>query len=195
MKHLYRKTVMSMSELSVSMESFVSTVSRREMLCAQLAAHLLWSESERVRREREIQQCDLLLQQEASGLKVDQIALAESVMYVKGYERGGEDRESVVQDAIKWFAKPPSNVISLYDLRTMYFGTKNYDRWRGQRCDCSYGCGPRHGSVCFEVGLLPDARKRELLPAEREACLYYLLNIVAIEEARRASAAAPTLQR
>lgn len=45
-------------------------------------------------------------------------------------------------------------------LRSRYFGVKDYDRFRGQRYDCEYWMGPRHGHIVFAVELTQEARKR-----------------------------------
>ncbi len=59
-----------------------------------------------------------------------------------------------------------------------------YDRWYGQRSDHDYGMGPRHGSIIFRIGLVSDARHRELTSAERDAAVYYLMNLEAIQAAK-----------
>lgn len=118
-----------------------------------------------------------LLRTEA-GLDTAQIALAETVMYAWDYARGGSDRDSARQDAIKWFT---TGKAGYRGLRHEYFGTKSYDRWHGQREDHEYGCGPRHGSMIFEIGLKREARDRELTAEEREACIYYCVNLERIQ--------------
>jgi hypothetical protein len=122
------------------------------------------------------------------GAQLDsaKIDLARTVLYVRGsYARAGEDRASVIQDAITFFAMGPR---PHKDLRTGYFGTKNYDRWEGQRSDHPYFMGPSHGSVCFEVGLTKAAQDRSEFTAEEvEACIYVLTRIDAIQSAETAA--------
>ncbi len=123
-----------------------------------------------------------------AGQDLDQIAVAKSVMYRRGrYAHGGSERASVIYDAIAYFAN--SDTLRPHQsLKAGYFGTKDYDRWHGQRSDHSYGMGPRHGSIVFAVGLHSDARDRDLTEVERSACIYYLRNIEKIEAAEVESA-------
>lgn len=73
------------------------------------------------------------------------------------------------------------------NLRRKFFGTKDYDRWSDQRCDCAYGYGPRHGTIVFSVGLDRQFRDRwaagEMDPGDIDAALYYLNNLKAVQEA------------
>ena len=122
-----------------------------------------------------------------SGLDFEQVTVAESVMYVHGdYGKAGEDRERCRTRAIHWFATNESRG-PYGNLQNEYFGTKDYDRWHGQGSDHNYGYGPNYGSIIFSIGLQEDARRRDLTDAEREACVYYLLNLSAIQEAQRAA--------
>ena len=121
-----------------------------------------------------------------AGLDVAKIALAETVVMASDYSKGGEERASARADAIQQFStgKP---VGPYKDLRREFFGTKNYDRWSGQRCDCEYGMGPRHGSICFQIGMKKDVRQRDLTHEEREAAVYYLVNLEAIQASKVAA--------
>jgi hypothetical protein len=124
-----------------------------------------------------------VIAQHKSGLDAEKIALARTILKVEGlYEKAGQDRASVISDAIAWFAtgKAPC----YYQLSSADYGTKSYDRWHGQRSDHEWG-GPRHGSLIFKVGLRD--RKAEITPEQREACLYYLTNITEIQEAASAA--------
>lgn len=122
------------------------------------------------------------LSKHAAGLDVDKITLAETILYVGDFAKGGTDRASAVQDAIKWFA---TGKAGYRGLQHEYFGTKSYDRWHGQRCDCEYGMGPRHGSIIFRIELSRDARNRDLTAEEKDAAIYYLVNIQAIQTAAK----------
>lgn len=119
-----------------------------------------------------------------NGLDLDKINLVETFMKVGNFSKGGADRESVVSDAIKWFAMGTFNS---RDLMKDYFATKNYDGWLGQREDHRYGYGPRHGYIVFSIGLSEDVRngKRTLTDSEKEAAIYYLLNLVKIQEIQK----------
>ena len=44
-------------------------------------------------------------------------------------------------------------------LKKEYYGIKNYGQFGDQRADCSYGMGPTHGSIVFEIELTSKARK------------------------------------
>lgn len=122
--------------------------------------------------------------QNEAGLDTDKIALAETILHVTDYRKGGQDRDSARQDAILWFG---TGKAGYRGLRHEFFGTKNYSGWSGQRCDCGYGMGPRHGSICFRIGLKEEARARDLSDAEREAAIYYLINLERIQAARVAA--------
>ncbi len=121
------------------------------------------------------------------GMDAAKIQLAETVVYVSDTEQGGADWSGCITDAVHQLTigKPLGAYKNLWK---QYFGTKNYDRWTGQRSDHEYGYGPRHGSLVFSVGLSSAVRERDpqqLTPDETEAAIYYLLNIVKIQQARR----------
>lgn len=130
----------------------------------------------------------------SADLDLAKVRLAEEVMELRGsYTDGGEARDSVIRDAIDWFAT--GECAAFRGMDWQYFGTKDYDRWHGQRADCSYGMGPSHGYIVFSIGLKQQYRAREgkpsaLQPEHREACLYYLMNIGRIEKAKAEAQAA-----
>lgn len=118
------------------------------------------------------------VRQGSAGLDLTRIEIAERVLSVRGtYANGGEKRDSVVEDAISDIARGP------FILRRGYMGTKNYDKWLGQRCDCNYGFGPSHGSIVFAIGLRDLGEATSITDEERDACLYYLSNLIAIQSA------------
>jgi hypothetical protein len=51
-----------------------------------------------------------------------------------------EDRKKLVGEAIGLILRDPKTA-----LKDEYLGYKNYEAFGDQRCDCSYGMGPRHG--------------------------------------------------
>lgn len=120
-------------------------------------------------------------------LDAAKIQLAEQVIYVKGaYIPAGDDTEKV-QSAINDLADGCSKT-GYGHLRTEYFGCKNYDRWYHQGSNHSYGFGPSHGSIVFEIGLKPtmleNLKTREMTTEERDAAIYYLLNLKPIQLAK-----------
>lgn len=120
----------------------------------------------------------------AEGLDVSKISLAEDVIEVSGsYKKAGDDRKSVIDDAIKQLSTGKAKN-HYHDLRTCYFGTKNYSSWHGQRSDHEYGYGPRHGSIIFKVGLSKPARDNfsNLTEEHIEAAIYLLVNIERVQE-------------
>ena len=128
-----------------------------------------------------------------AGVNLDAVLVAEQVLYVRGDAskvvpndegRYPTSRKQSVEDAIAWFDSSDARP----DLRTAYVGVKNYSGFGDQRCDADYGYGPRHGHVVFEIGLRPDARKRDLTTEERNACIYYLRNIARIQAAKAEAA-------
>lgn len=150
---------------------------------------------------RELHAASQLVREFSAGLDVEKVAEARRVLYLYGsYAAGGEGRDSVVRDMVDWLATGEKRTYQT--PAEGYFGTKNYSGWRGQREDHQYGYGPRHGSTCFAVGIADHVRGAAkangfegnrlhefLTPEEREAALYYLLNIERIEAAQKAAAA------
>lgn len=161
----------------------------------QLADHEKATGLESARLKGEIVARQTILNTAEAGLDNDKIALAQTVLKVRGlYAKGGEDRASVIQDAVSWLATQKVEKIgswgpyTINGLDSADFGTKSYDRWHGQRSDHEWG-GPRHGTIIFQVGLID--RQRKLTEEEREAAIYYLLNLeraqAAAQSAREAA--------
>ncbi len=116
-----------------------------------------------------------------NGYDLDKIKKAESVMCVTKYSGEG-DQPSCIQDMIKWLSGVKTGCNQ--DPPRVYYGTKNYDGWSSQRCDCEWGYGPRHGSINFRVGLNRNLN-RELTDEEKCACIYYLENVKQIQLAKQ----------
>lgn len=161
---------------------------------AALKAHIETAEAEKKRLCAEVEKASLAIQMSEAGIDQDLIAAAKAVITVYGdFSRAGEDRHSVRADAIRQIVTGQPIRETYGDLWRVAFGTKNYDRWSGQRCDCEYGYGPSHGSICFSIGLHPEVRKREektLTADEMEAVIYYLTNLERVQEAERTAKAA-----
>jgi hypothetical protein len=137
-----------------------------------------------------LKEVNRLLLLHANNINVDKIKLAESIMDFGEWARGGEDRKSVMDDAIMQLTTGLPIRKDYCDLWVTYFGTKNYAHWSGQRSDHTYGYGPKHGSTCFSVGLkraVRDRKPQHLMPDEVDACLYYLMNIERIQAASKAA--------
>lgn len=114
------------------------------------------------------------------GLDNDRIANALGILKIMGsYTRGGQDRGSVIRDAIDWLATGKCGAYRGLDQAD--FGTKSYDRWHGQRSDHDWG-GPSYGSIIFQIGL--KDRQRALTEQERDDAIYFLLNLEDWESAR-----------
>lgn len=172
------------------------TDAAREMgsLEESLASHLATSKAEEARLRGEIQKRAQVLRMSADGIDADKIALAKTVVFVLGeYARGGEDRASVIADAVRQLATGVPIDPCYRDIWQRAFGTKSYDRWHGQRCDSEYGMGPRHGSIIFQVGVNSDVRKTrtqaDLTASEIEAAIYYLTNLERVQSAEAAAKA------
>lgn len=65
---------------------------------------------------------------------------------VEGCVNGGAEREKCIEDAIAAIKSNPETA-----LKREFIGLKNYAQFYDQRCDCQYGYGPRHGSICFRI--------------------------------------------
>ena len=160
-------------------------------LLADLKRHTEAAAAEEKRIRDEIRKREAVLNMNADGIDHEKVALAKTVIYATNYEQGGDARASCVADAIKQLSTGRSirpHYPPYGDLWHVYFGTKNYDRWRDQRSDHEYGRGPKHGSMCFEIGVTQDARKRgqaNLSSAEIEAAIYYLVSLERIQKAEK----------
>lgn len=161
---------------------FAATIRRFHFYQAALKKHTEDAARETTRLNNAIASERVEIALATDGLDVEKIALAKTVVFASDFSRGGAERESARQDAIAWFATGKAGYLG---LRREFFGTKDYDRWRGQRCDCEYGYGPRHGSIVFQIGLCADARKRDLTEAEKDAAIYYLTNLERIQDQER----------
>ena len=166
--------------------TLTDAASKMHRLRAELAAHNLAAKKHADDLQREIRANTLILENATEGLDSDKISIAQSVLVIRGsFERGGTDRASVVADAIKQLATGEPIRPTYGDLWRVFFGTKNYDGWSGQRSDAEYGYGPKHGSIVFSVGLTREVRGRApqaLTPNEVEAAIYYLTNIQRIQQ-------------
>ncbi len=167
------------------MNTLTEAVRELHNLSAALSAHCASATKETARLTEEIVKRRSILALSAVGIDLEKVALAKTVVYATKYANGGTDRATCLNDAIKQLATgfPIGAYCNLWEY---YFGTKNYDRWSGQRSDHSYGCGPRHGSTCFEVGFTREVRARDpkqLTADEVEAAIYYLANLERIQKA------------
>lgn len=156
----------------------------------QVAAERERHERESARLKADVDEAARLYQIALNGLSVDMVSIAESVISVRGaYDRSG-DQPRVVLDFIKWLATGECGYYS--NPKAQYLGTKNYDRWNSQRCDCEYGMGPRHGSVNFAIELKREYRQdgAEMSAEQRDACIYYLENLSSIQSAKKQCEAA-----
>lgn len=136
---------------------------------------------ELARHEREMHDIDAGLRQAErerslvlKGVPLTAVRTAEDVVWVRGESRAGDhDAQTMLRAAIADLAHGPK------ELRRDYFGTKDYDRWRGQGFKCSYGRAPSHGSIVFEVGLRGEGRStREYSAEEIEAAILYLMTFL-----------------
>lgn len=172
----------------------------REMhaLRKELGSHLDEAKRREAELREQIRQRANVLASSAEGIDVAKIELAKTIVFVRGtYAKGGDDRASVISDAVKQLSTGEPIRAFYGDLWSHYFGTKSYDRWNGQRSDHQYGYGPGHGSTIFAVGLVEavrnDRKPTDLTPEEIDAAIYYLINlerVQASEQKAREQAAA-----
>lgn len=166
-------------------ESLIELVQERDHFCKALTEHTMSAAKTDAELKSKISAVQAKINLHKSGIDQAKVDLGLSVLEIRGtYDKVGGEKLSVISDAIRWFSDLP--VGGYYtDLRTAYFGVKNYDRWEGQRTDCEYGMGPSHGHIVFSVGLSRDLRasRRELTKEEKEAAVYVLLNIDAVQAA------------
>lgn len=170
-----------------------TAVQEMHQLRQKLEEHLADAKKGEDELRRQIRERANILAPAEQGIDLDKVALAKTVIYVRGeYAKGGRDRDSVISDAISQLATGVPTQQTYSDLWLTYLGTKNYDAWSGQRSDHQYGYGPRHGSICFSVGVNSEIRSSrapfDLTDEEVEAAIYYLTNIQRVQEAERKAA-------
>lgn len=158
-----------------------------------LEQHIASAKAREDELRSQIKQRANVLASAEQGLDLEKVRVGKTVVYVRGsFDRAGDDRASVIHDAIRQLAtgEPVREVYG--DLWQRYFGTKSYDRWHGQRSDHAYFMGPGHGSIIFEVGLVQSVRENrtqaDLTAEEIEAAIYYLTNIKRVQDAEAAAA-------
>lgn len=157
---------------------------RRRELHAAIGAETQRHNTTMTALRAELTDAENSIRLEADGIDQAKVMLAEHVLSVYGhYARSGEDRASVIEDAIT------DLLAGGVKLREQAFGTKDYAHWHGQRSDHSYGCGPRHGSLIFQVGFTRShlENPRPLTGDEIEAAVYYLRNLERIQAAKAAA--------
>jgi hypothetical protein len=176
-----------------------SAYTERDRLQTALTAHLAEARATKERYEGLIAAQNRIIAQAGAGLDPVKIALGRTVVNVRGniasarygsghlrHDSQGGIRQLVVQDAIKWLATGDGA-----GLQAGYLGVKNYDGFGDQRTDCEYGMGPRHGSIVFAVEGREGLRKHGwafMDDEQREAAIYYLTNLQAVQEAEARAA-------
>lgn len=170
---------------------YSQAIKHREFLIQERKKAREEAEVDEKRFTAEILKVSEELRLNASNLDPERIFAAEHIVVVRGDPTLGGARDSCIQDALKFIAIGPTAFTSPYmDLYRHFYGTKNYDGFIGQRCDCKYDFGPRHGTTVFSVGLTEEVRRREggwdaLTEQEKEDALWYLQNYQQIFEARQ----------
>ena len=151
------------------------------------------ADDEIAKRGQEIAALKREVKLDSALINTAKVDLARSVIFVRGvFANAGQDRVSVVTDAIETIAtgQIPRGCESL-NLRN--YGTKSYAHWHGQRCDNKPFCGPRHGTIIFQIGITDGLRERggvnAMTDEEREAALYLLTRLEAIQSAEAQAAA------
>jgi hypothetical protein len=168
------------------METLVTLLAREKECRDRIAEHDKAAIAERDRLTKALADVGHQIGCAKAGLDQGRINNALTLLKVRGsYVRGGQDRGSVIRDAVDWLAT--GKCANYYQFDQADFGTKSYDRWHGQRSDHEWG-GPRHGSIIFQIGL--KDRRREMTEEERSDAIYFLLNIEAWENAQSQQEAA-----
>lgn len=162
-----------------------SKLALAEKIQAERARH----DKEMYRLRAEYEQADTAARIAIGGFDSEKMLRARAVIDVDGeYAKAGGERAWAVDTAVKALLAGGS------PLRTEYVGTKTYAHWSGQSITCSYGCGPRHGSVCFSIGLTAGVRSRATDPLlteqEIDDAVFYLRNLERIQQAEREARAA-----
>lgn len=173
--------------------TLTTTVREMHALSADLAQHREAAARRDAELTKAIADRRRALELSADGIDMDMVEIAKGVVFIRGtYAKAGQDRAGALHDAIKQMATGTPIREHYGDLWRVAFGTKSYDAWHGQRCDCEYGYGPRHGSIIFQIGITETVRKdrkhADLTPSEIEAAVYYLTNLERIQTAEQRAA-------
>lgn len=127
-----------------------------------------------------IEQLQVQQNQWKEGLDVAKIEAAKMVIRVRGNtgtDRVAPARREIINAALEDLSRGPVRLLK------EYLGIKNYSGFGDQHSCHSYGTGPRHGHIVFAIEL--KERTRPLTHEEKEAAIYYLLNLRKIEEAAK----------
>ena len=108
------------------------------------------------------------------GFDLEKIQLAESIMYIKGNPLG----KMLNLWAVSILANNPGY------FQSEYVGNKRYSGYY-QESDHSYGMGPKHGNIVDEIGIRENVRGKSLSNGQRDACIYYLINIEKIRDVEK----------
>lgn len=179
------RTVFNTSGIGAD-DMLIEAVKKAAALRDELKEHEAASKKRTEELKREIYETQRIITIDGAGLDLTKIELARTILTVRGeYAHAGDDRASVIADAVHEIAT--GNKRTYHGLDRVNFGTKSYDLWHGQRCDCEAGMGPRHGSIIFQVGLTKDAKAKGGIAAlsdnEREAAVYLLTRLEAVQKA------------
>lgn len=104
-----------------------------------------------------------------SGLNLSLIQLAETIIKCTGKPHTSVGGRIITDVA----AIDIANDCKI--LRDGYFGNKIYAGLY-QKCDCSYGYGPKHGSIVDSVELKSRMMRSPLTSEQKNAAIYYLKN-------------------
>lgn len=100
-------------------------------------------------------------------MKFDIERALKSAIYVDGLCNSGK-RRALIEEAIEEIQKN-----GFERFRKGYIGFKNYAGFGDQRTDCSYGTGPKHGSMVFEIGM----KNRDIQKDNFEDEIYFLMAV------------------
>ena len=127
-----------------------------------------------------LKELEALMGMEKAGVDTEKVARGLEVIEVRGKaDKCGQ----VISKAINDLA------VGCPHMKTEFFGVKVYSGFGEQFCDCSYGYGPRHGSIVFSVGLTESAIKaiRDGASIDTDSAIYVLLNWDQIAAAKEAA--------
>lgn len=116
-----------------------------------------------------LQELESLMGMARAGIDTEKVERGLEVISVKGKaDKSGQ----VITKAINDLA------VGCPHMKSEFFGVKVYSGFGEQFCDCSYGYGPRHGSIVFSVGLTESAIKRirDGASIDTDSAIYVLLN-------------------
>jgi hypothetical protein len=168
------------------------TTAAREMheLRKELAAHIDASKKREAELRSSINDRSRVLESAADGIDADKVALAKTIISIRGlYANGGDDRKSVISDAVKQLSTGSPCAFTMATCGTTISARNHMTAGTVNAVITLTTWGRATGSIIFSVELTDRVRKNltyaDLTPDEIEAAIYYLMNLERVQAAEQ----------